>query len=202
MSNYVLIHHGIKGQKWGVRRFQNPDGTLTEAGKKRLLNGSGEKTYKTLKKQVRKKRAEEQGSSNRWRGVTPIGENSKRLIAERGQKEKEYKNSKAYKDWEKKYNDYERRAQKKHAEGKLDIDKYDEDVARLIEERPKKDFDSLYGGMVISRKAEGRRYVEDYLDRGGKDLSIAYLKDLGYNEKTSKQLVDKMIKSNRTLGMI
>lgn len=30
-----LYHHGIKGQKWGVRRFQNPDGTLTEAGKKR-----------------------------------------------------------------------------------------------------------------------------------------------------------------------
>ena len=30
-----LEHHGIKGQKWGLRRFQNPDGTRTEAGKKR-----------------------------------------------------------------------------------------------------------------------------------------------------------------------
>ena len=30
-----LAHHGIKGQKWGVRRFQNPDGTLTAAGKSR-----------------------------------------------------------------------------------------------------------------------------------------------------------------------
>lgn len=30
-----LYHHGIKGQKWGVRRFQNPDGTLTELGKKK-----------------------------------------------------------------------------------------------------------------------------------------------------------------------
>lgn len=29
-----LYHHGIKGQKWGVRRFQNADGSLTEAGKK------------------------------------------------------------------------------------------------------------------------------------------------------------------------
>lgn len=30
-----LYHHGIKGMKWGVRRYQNPDGTLTEEGKKR-----------------------------------------------------------------------------------------------------------------------------------------------------------------------
>lgn len=31
-----LYHHGIKGMKWGVRRYQNKDGTLTAAGKKRL----------------------------------------------------------------------------------------------------------------------------------------------------------------------
>ena len=31
----VLAHHGIKGQKWGVRRYQNPDGSLTSAGKVR-----------------------------------------------------------------------------------------------------------------------------------------------------------------------
>lgn len=31
-----LYHHGIKGQKWGVRRYQNEDGTLTSAGKRRI----------------------------------------------------------------------------------------------------------------------------------------------------------------------
>ena len=30
-----LAHHGIKGQQWGVRRYQNEDGTLTEEGKQR-----------------------------------------------------------------------------------------------------------------------------------------------------------------------
>lgn len=36
--NGELYHWGIKGQKWGVRRYQNKDGTLTPAGKKRYDN--------------------------------------------------------------------------------------------------------------------------------------------------------------------
>ncbi len=36
MNNHIyLAHHGIKGMKWGVRRFQNEDGSLTSAGKRR-----------------------------------------------------------------------------------------------------------------------------------------------------------------------
>ena len=36
-----LRHHGIKGQKWGIRRYQNEDGTLTDAGRTRY-NSKGE----------------------------------------------------------------------------------------------------------------------------------------------------------------
>lgn len=41
MSEYLIIrpdelyHHGILGMKWGIRRYQNKDGSLTEEGKKR-----------------------------------------------------------------------------------------------------------------------------------------------------------------------
>lgn len=43
-----LYHYGIRGQKWGVRRFQNPDGTLTTEGKARYS------TDKEMKSAVRK----------------------------------------------------------------------------------------------------------------------------------------------------
>ena len=39
----ILMHHGIKGQRWGVRRFQNPDGSLTNAGKNRYGTTFSEK---------------------------------------------------------------------------------------------------------------------------------------------------------------
>lgn len=46
MEQYYLIHHGVKGMKWGVRRYQNPDGSYTKAGLRRR------------KKEIRKARRE------------------------------------------------------------------------------------------------------------------------------------------------
>lgn len=48
MSETILVHHGIKGQKWGVRRYRNEDGSLTAAGRKQYDKNLGERS--TLKK--------------------------------------------------------------------------------------------------------------------------------------------------------
>lgn len=47
-----LYHHGIKGMKWGVRRYQNEDGSLTAAGKARY--GSGDESGQKLSRKEKK----------------------------------------------------------------------------------------------------------------------------------------------------
>ena len=66
---YYIAHHGIRGMKWGVRRYQNEDGSLTDAGKKRYIRDSGRLTklnesYK--RKQIKANKAYQKADRKRY----------------------------------------------------------------------------------------------------------------------------------------
>lgn len=61
VSDGELYHWGIKGMKWGVRRYQNPDGSLTPAGRKRLEKAD----HKWAKKKTDKITAQAKKASQR-----------------------------------------------------------------------------------------------------------------------------------------
>lgn len=60
MYSKELQHHGIKGQKWGVRRFQNEDGTLTPKGRLRYRADNYDSMTDTNKIKYHKDQFEQQ----------------------------------------------------------------------------------------------------------------------------------------------
>lgn len=79
MSDSVyLAHHGIKGQKWGVRKYQNPDGTLTPEGIKRYGVDSVRRSTPNVKEAGRRSakasaKASFKGNLKRSAGYTALG---------------------------------------------------------------------------------------------------------------------------------
>lgn len=77
-----LAHHGVKGQRWGIRRYQNKDGTLNEAGRKKY-GKYGSKLYNKVETE-RKKNKIHPGRTLREENIDSIKTLGKRWLINAG----------------------------------------------------------------------------------------------------------------------
>lgn len=85
-----LYHHGIKGMKWGRRRYQNPDGSLTPAGKKRYVTvAQANRNAKKAGQEARRASI----AADKAAGVTGIGSGRKVLLNANAAEKKAVKES-------------------------------------------------------------------------------------------------------------
>ena len=99
ISEEELQHHGIKGQKWGVRRFQNKDGSLTDKGKKRYSADDFKNARNKVNKgkdiidvavKARKKSADKQHQQNIKKDLSKMTDQELQKIVNRLNMEERY----------------------------------------------------------------------------------------------------------------
>ena len=83
--------------------------------------------------------------------------------------------------------------------GKIDAETYEKKYDAIKKTMPKRNYASVYDYAIVYGDS-GRKYTNDFINKAGKELSMAYLKDLGYNEKTAEKFIKKMAKSGYSLG--
>ena len=178
MENY-LIHHGILGQKWGVRRYQNKDGSLTSAGRTRY--GIEQLEKKAIKEEY-KRQIKNGGSHISKFYRTSTGDNYKKAedaFQKKMEKDEEYKalSKKAF-DAEKKRLLYEKKFL-----GDPDTDEYYDNYDKNYDKMVKsKEYQKLENDSIAATKAKDdrvKKVAKEYVDV----IKEAKIKDLKISDK-------------------
>lgn len=212
-----LYHWGIKGMKWGVRRYQNVDGSLTKAGQKRYLNkdGSlskaGQKRYdketsdlKSEKKLLRN-RLRSQKKMEKLKSLKDETEEMKKSVEE--QETPEAKRERLLKSTDPKEL-YENRNLLTTAELNERINRIDTEARlnskivvehektgrEIVNEKIKKASETINNATNLYRNIDNA-----YSAVSGSSIGKALKKQLGIEEKTKEFDLDKQLKNMNKL---
>lgn len=154
VKNY-LAHHGILGQRWGVRRYQNKDGTLTDKGKKRY--------ERDVQDNLSKKKDNRIDTSNpdpkRW--VKEDRERSKKVVD-------------ASADLVKQVSAIEKETRPKPTTKKMDLSKMSDKEMRdrINRELLEQQYNKLFSEQSPAAISKGRAYVQSTLEVAGTVLGL------------------------------
>ena len=201
-SEYELYHYGIPGMKWYIRRFQNPDGSLTELGKlryRKVAKGTGDsvllgKDYRRLTKEERKKAREERDKKN-------VSVQKRKLTIAKKDFEKQkqaLENEKA--SLKKEKEDYENKNKNPESIKNKNIYEMDDSEIRRYIDRMnlektalnlKKEVENLNPKTVEEGKSFSKNLADDYIKPWLRKNGEYYLK------KVAEAAIQKMIDGNK-----
>lgn len=152
---HVLYHHGVKGMRWGVRRYQNADGSLTPAGKKRYDRDVRENNAKKKDNRINI----DGPDAKRW--VREDIERTKKTIDTSSSLLREAKS-------------IERDARPTPVKKKMDLSKMTDQQLRERINRAnlEKQYNDLFGEPAKAQVSKGRQFAQNALEVGGSVLAV------------------------------
>ena len=186
MENNSLRHHGILGMKWGVRRYQNKDGTLTAAGKKRY------------DKEMKDAKAERRALKNVQKNMQLTQAKLKKLEEIKTENERLKKNIKTGEEEEKPVNLEDKKKQVLESKSAKEVYKHKDLLSdkELQEAYVRLNYERNIKNLIPEEVSRGQQFLNKYVDMGKTIKDIVDTTDTLYKSyEKAKGLYETLFKA-------